>query len=449
MAARFAATAATSAPSRAWRRLLVATPVVAALGYAATQAAPEWVMQPLQGPVLLDRDASDAPWSVRQYLSEWKERKIGNYENRIRAYSHPFKVFQYFATRSKNGQDYMSPEDFVRSLQPYIERFHAGKVDDTYRRMKTASALQFFKLADTDGDGLISFPEYMFFTALLLIPEQHFDLAFRALDQNGDGLLTREEFAQLIDAEADETGFFGRMGRREQDVLSVRHCHGVLRLLFGPDGKRPLHLLEFRGFMQRLKHEVLKLEFYHLPVDPATDTIAVREVAALLLGYAELPLVLECSKRLHAMPAYEDRVTFAEFVVVNDAVRRLDDIEMALYMDKHRDATNAQKDGTFLVSRDELARGIYAATGRDLNKNVLDALFKVFANPADPDRVDFLEMRHILKHRQFMGLDTPRDVGFTRWLNNTIKCTQRAFAGPLVAAASTAADGTAVKELKQ
>jgi Ca2+-binding EF-hand superfamily protein len=37
-----------------------------------------------------------------------------------------------------------------------------------YRRLKTYSAVQFFKLADTDGDGLISYREYMLFLALML-----------------------------------------------------------------------------------------------------------------------------------------------------------------------------------------------------------------------------------------------------------------------------------------
>jgi len=45
------------------------------------------------------------------------------YENRIRNYSTPDKIFRYFATLKVKHEDgnyeiYMTPEDFVRSLMP-------------------------------------------------------------------------------------------------------------------------------------------------------------------------------------------------------------------------------------------------------------------------------------------------------------------------------------------
>ena len=44
------------------------------------------------------------------------------YENRIRNYSTPDKIFRYFATlkvKQQYGDEiYMTPEDFVRSLMP-------------------------------------------------------------------------------------------------------------------------------------------------------------------------------------------------------------------------------------------------------------------------------------------------------------------------------------------
>ena len=46
--------------------------------------------------------------------------QIIEYENRIRAYSTPDKIFRYFATLqdAKTGDIYMTPEDFVRALTP-------------------------------------------------------------------------------------------------------------------------------------------------------------------------------------------------------------------------------------------------------------------------------------------------------------------------------------------
>ena len=51
------------------------------------------------------------------------DRRVIGYEDRIRAYSTPDKIFRYFATLriyEKNGSNhiYMTPEDFLRSITP-------------------------------------------------------------------------------------------------------------------------------------------------------------------------------------------------------------------------------------------------------------------------------------------------------------------------------------------
>lgn len=53
------------------------------------------------------------------------DRRVVGYEDRIRAYSTPDKIFRYFATLSvvdAGGEDevLMTPEDFVRSLTPGV-----------------------------------------------------------------------------------------------------------------------------------------------------------------------------------------------------------------------------------------------------------------------------------------------------------------------------------------
>nr|CAD7443437.1 unnamed protein product [Timema bartmani] len=58
----------------------------------------------------------------------FRERKIMEYENRIRQYSTPDKVFRYFATLQvahPNGDShevYMTPDDFLRSMTPGIKQ---------------------------------------------------------------------------------------------------------------------------------------------------------------------------------------------------------------------------------------------------------------------------------------------------------------------------------------
>ena len=67
-------------------------------------------------------EASEVEETQSKKDEKFKARRMRLYENRIRQYSNPDKIFRYFATISAqfpNGtrEDiYMTPDDFVRSL---------------------------------------------------------------------------------------------------------------------------------------------------------------------------------------------------------------------------------------------------------------------------------------------------------------------------------------------
>ncbi|RHY86156.1 hypothetical protein DYB37_003995 [Aphanomyces astaci] len=196
-------------------------------------------------------DASTASSSQAQpeFPTE-AEKIVGRYENRLRRFSSPERVFQYFASIRLDKQPYMTRQDFIRALTPYSfrkgDQLHSKNTEfnpmmafsapkkadvDTYKALvqdimrlgehdewkkstdakKEMEALMtklthdhdidlqthllvlrelnvtcrefesfvekhggpkahreaFFDLVDADGDGLISYPEYMFFTTLL------------------------------------------------------------------------------------------------------------------------------------------------------------------------------------------------------------------------------------------------------------------------------------------
>jgi hypothetical protein len=49
----------------------------------------------------------------------FKEGMLGSYENRIRSFSPPERVFEFFASVTESGKSYMTPGDFARAVTPY------------------------------------------------------------------------------------------------------------------------------------------------------------------------------------------------------------------------------------------------------------------------------------------------------------------------------------------
>jgi hypothetical protein len=56
----------------------------------------------------------------------------------------------------------------------------------------------FFKHFSIEGDGRISFAEFIFFTTLLAIPPGEISAAFRMFDSDSSGSLDRDEFRAMM-----------------------------------------------------------------------------------------------------------------------------------------------------------------------------------------------------------------------------------------------------------
>lgn len=149
------------------------------------------------------------------------------YENRIRAYSTPDKIFRYFATLkviSEHGESevFMTPQDFVRSITPnekqpehlgldqfIIKRFDGKKIAQEREKFADEGSI-FYTLGEC---GLISFSDYIFLTTVLSTPQRNFEIAFKMFDLNGDGEVDMEEFEQVQSIIRSQTS----MGMRHRD----------------------------------------------------------------------------------------------------------------------------------------------------------------------------------------------------------------------------------------
>lgn len=114
----------------------------------------------------------------------------GSYENKIRFFASPEKVFEVFAgEEDSEGQTQMSYADFLRCLTPYnnMELLELKQIEE-YLKEHTP---QILKYADSDGDGQISYTEFVFFLMLYQCPE---GVIHRIFKKYG-GKLTSEEFS--------------------------------------------------------------------------------------------------------------------------------------------------------------------------------------------------------------------------------------------------------------
>lgn len=90
----------------------------------------------------------------------------GNYENKIRFFSPPEKIYEVFATeRSEDGELRMSYKDFLRAMTPFC---YTPFFEDTDEYLK-AHENRLLSIVDADRDGTISFTEFFFFLVIYQI----------------------------------------------------------------------------------------------------------------------------------------------------------------------------------------------------------------------------------------------------------------------------------------
>ncbi|KAJ6435703.1 hypothetical protein OIU84_000836 [Salix udensis] len=231
--------------------------------------------------------ADDAAWVSTDDLLPHKKKKrflfgdsyrrrvFFNYEKRIRLQSPPEKVFEYFASfKTPDGEVLMTPEDLMRAVVPVFPPSESNRVREGFLRGETVpgklhcAPSKNFMLFDTNGDGLISFSEYIFFVTLLSIPESSFSAAFKMFDLDNNGQIDGEEFKKVMGLmrAQNRQGASHRDGRRfGLKVAEPVENGGLLEYFFGKDGKTCLQHERFVQFLRDLHDEVC-VYFYNFTV---------------------------------------------------------------------------------------------------------------------------------------------------------------------------------------
>uniref|UniRef100_K3X0V2 EF-hand domain-containing protein n=1 Tax=Globisporangium ultimum (strain ATCC 200006 / CBS 805.95 / DAOM BR144) TaxID=431595 RepID=K3X0V2_GLOUD len=286
------------------------------------------------------------------------------------------------AFREENQIDFETHVKVLRNLQITNAEFdqfvviHGGPV----------RAKSFFDLVDADGDGLISYAEYMFFNTLLAIPEHQFELAFKMFDSDGNGRLDHREFKQIIDLMRLRTPA-GRQDRslKEEDAPIFKH-------LFG---------------------ELATYAFYDLD---GNKDLSPREFGMFLVSHVNQKEIGKWVKRVEMLRDMKGHISEQEFMNFTELLEHLDELEVAidLIMQEHG------------LNKEQFQRATKAALRGRQNEELvtplqIDVLFALFDLDGD-GHLSPKEFIEVMQKRKDGGFNEPRDTGAFQLINRVKAC---------------------------
>lgn len=376
-----------------------------------------------------DEDHSVVTEKKRKKRVGFRDRKIIEYENRIRDYSTPDKIFRYFATLRSvasgpmKEEIFMTPDDFLRSITPGMKQPEGLGLDQFKKfdpkRDKLECGLNedsiFFKLGQS---GLISFTDYVFLLVLLSTPPRNFEIAFKMFDLNGDGDVEAEEFAKVKDVIKSQTS----IGMRHRDhgttgstLKSMNSALGTY--FFGPKLDQKLTVEKFLNFQMQLQKEILYLEFSRCEPDD-NRCISERDFAQNLLSYAGLTETKRIRMLKRVKKAYKEEskgITFEEYLAFYQVLKHINDIDTALMFYHVAGAS---------VDKDTLKHVAKTVAHVSLSDHIVDVVFVLF-DEDDDNELSNKEFVSVMKRRMMRGLEKPKDTGFTKLLGAMWKCAKQ------------------------
>ncbi|XP_069974357.1 calcium uptake protein 1 homolog, mitochondrial isoform X2 [Penaeus vannamei] len=362
----------------------------------------------------------------------FRDRKIIEYENRIRQYSTPDKIFRYFATLKVYGDHgdheiFMTPDDFLRCITPGIKQ-PEGLGLDQYKKYDPKSAEEnttnklelaldedsiFYKLGSS---GLISFSDFIFLLTVLSTSRRHFEIAFRMFDLNGDGDVDYEEFDKVATLIRNQTS----IGARHRDHANTGNTFkGVNSALstyfFGMDLKEKLTIEKFLEFQQQLQQEILSLEFRRK--GPNEDgLIQEADFAELLLAYGGYPPNKKARMLKRVKKAFKGEtskgISRDDYLKFFHFLNNINDVDTALTF---YHIAGASIDPTTLK---HVAKTVAHV---ELSDHVVNVVFTLFDDNND-GQLSNREFVAVMKNRLQRGLEKPKDTGFVKLIVSMFKC---------------------------
>lgn len=210
------------------------------------------------------------------------------------------EVFNKYATHNKNGEYFMTSEDFIRS--------YLGFFSDVAYNKESVTLLA--GVADTSKDGLISFSEFQAFEGLLCTPDALYKTAFQLFDTNGNGSITYGEFCQVI---------------QKTDLHSKIPFHldgSFVQRYFGKKKDRLINYAEFSQLLHDF-HEEYAMEAFRTKDTSGTGYISALDFQEIMVSVKKHLLTQDVKDNLVAVTEGH-RVSFAYFMAFNSLLNNME-----------------------------------------------------------------------------------------------------------------------------
>lgn len=359
----------------------------------------------------------------------FRDRKIIEYENRIRQYSTPDKVFRYFATYKLmddrgNSEVMMTPLDFLRSISPGEKQpEHLGldqfiqvgvtEVTNVSTKLDLDTESVFYQLG---AGGLISFSDYIFLLTVLSTSRRHFQIAFKMFDLNGDGNVDAEEFEKVTDLMRSHSSTGARHRDHGNTGSTFKGINsGLKTYFFGEEMKGNLTVDRFLEFQRSLQEEILALEFGRKD-EEKSGRIPEKDFADLLIAYAGFLPKKKAKMLRKVRKAYDEEnspgVGLTDYLNFYQVLYSINDIDTALTFYHIAGAP---------IERSTMKHVARTVAHVDLSDHLLDVVFTLFDTDGD-GKLSNKEFVSVMKQRAMRGLEKPKDMGISRIFTSMFKC---------------------------
>ncbi|XP_077052196.1 electrogenic aspartate/glutamate antiporter SLC25A13, mitochondrial isoform X2 [Siphateles boraxobius] len=183
-------------------------------------------------------------------------------------------IFLKYASVEKNGEHYMSPEDFVSKF------LHA----QTDIMLSKEATVLLAGVLDQTKDGLISFQEFLAFESVLCAPDALFMVAFQLFDKTGNGVATFEDVKQVF----SQTTI--------HQHIPFDWNSEFVQLHFGAERKKHLNYGEFTQFLLEMQLEHARQAFVQRDKvrTGAVTALDFRDIMVTIRPHMLTPFVEEC-----------------------------------------------------------------------------------------------------------------------------------------------------------